>query len=205
MDPNDVTGEAFLYDAQLIAIDEPHKSLIFSVRGTYSIPVSSTTHWKVGEVGRLRLPASDCSFAFHAYPDPLLRREPSLDNSALGAWGWRLGDRRFTVRAGVIPGEGGAFIARDTEFLEIELPREFLELAAACELKPETILRGFVADLCSLMNFCSCPREDGYSSNGSDERLYAKDYFRRAYGWVLYRSTSARSGSGSTASHSSDV
>jgi hypothetical protein len=45
------------------------------------------------------------------------------------------------------------------------------------------VLRGFVADLCDLQNPVARPREDGYSSNGSDERLLAQAYFERAYKW----------------------
>lgn len=39
---------------------------------------------------------------------------------------------------------------------------------------PETVLRGFVADLAGIINQHTNPRTDGYSSNGSDERNMAR-------------------------------
>jgi hypothetical protein len=47
--------------------------------------------------------------------------------------------------------------------------------------RPVDVLRGFIADLCSLHNYFRCPREDGYTSLGSDERRMAQEYFHRAY------------------------
>jgi len=43
------------------------------------------------------------------------------------------------------------------------------------------VLRAYVADLCELFNRVRCPREDGYSSNGSDERMYAQMHFHRTF------------------------
>lgn len=181
--PND---EHYLYDAVLTAIDHPNKVLVFSVtRDTHRVPVTSTTYWELGVVGRLRLPTAECDFAFHVYADIRLRRTPELDDSSIHQWGWRLGERRFTVQAGILPGRGGAVVRRDTEPLTLELPREYLTFCADCGLSPATVLRGFIADLCNLFNWTDCPREDDYSNNGSDERAMAKQYFRRAYGWVF--------------------
>ncbi|QDQ28330.1 hypothetical protein FNU76_19335 [Chitinimonas arctica] len=45
--------------------------------------------------------------------------------------------------------------------------------------EPEIVLRGFVADVCGIMNWASSPRKDGYSSNGSDERSMAYEYYHR--------------------------
>ena len=181
----DNQSDSFIYDARITAIDHPNHTLVFSVaQGTHRIPVGSVTHWTLGAVGRLRLPTGSRQFAFHTYADPLLRRAPGLDDPSTNRWGWRLGERRFTVEAGILPGRRGAVVRRDTEPLSLDLPREFLELCEDCGLTPATVLRGFVADLCSLYNWRSCPREDNYSSSGSDERAMAKDYFRRAYGWV---------------------
>lgn len=61
----------------------------------------------------------------------------------------------------------------------IELPEEFLELCKSDQTEPERVLRGFIADLCGLMNWGSNPRKDGYSSNGSDERMMAREYYER--------------------------
>jgi hypothetical protein len=47
-----------------------------------------------------------------------------------------------------------------------------------------TVLRGFIADLCGIMNWANNPRADGYSSNGSDERQMAEQYqWRVGYPW----------------------
>ncbi len=63
--------------------------------------------------------------------------------------------------------------------LKIELPDEFIELCGADEVEPEQVLRGFIADLAEIMNWANNPREDGYSSNGSDERMKAREYYDR--------------------------
>jgi hypothetical protein len=61
----------------------------------------------------------------------------------------------------------------------IDLPEEFIELCREDEVEPETVIRGFIADLAEIMNWQSNPREDGYSSNGSDERWMARAYYER--------------------------
>jgi hypothetical protein len=186
-------NDEYLYDAVLTAIDHPNRILVFRlarathrVPATYRVPVTQTSYWTVGSVGRLRLPNQSHGFAFHQYCEERLRRAPDLDDLGKHQWGWRLGERQFTVEAGVLPGVNGAVLRKDTEPLTLELPREFLTFCAECGLQPSTVLRSFIADLCGLFNWTVCPREDHYSSSGSDERTKAKDYFRRAYGWVFY-------------------
>ena len=63
--------------------------------------------------------------------------------------------------------------------ITIELPKEFIALCKADEVEPEQVLRGFIADLAHIMNWANNPREDGYSSNGSDERMKAREYYDR--------------------------
>jgi hypothetical protein len=68
--------------------------------------------------------------------------------------------------------------------VKIELPPEFIELCKRDQVQPEVVLRGFIADLCGIMNWASNPRADGYSSNGSDERdMAAQYYWRVGYPW----------------------
>ena len=51
-------------------------------------------------------------------------------------------------------------------------------------MPPEVVLRGFIADLCEIISWHSAPRADGYSSNGSDERRMAREYYERVgYPW----------------------
>jgi len=63
--------------------------------------------------------------------------------------------------------------------ITIELPVEFIELCKADGVTPETVLRGFIADLAGIVSWQAAPRKDGYNSNGSDERSMAQDYYER--------------------------
>jgi len=61
----------------------------------------------------------------------------------------------------------------------LHLPDEFIDLCEEDGTDPETVLRGFIADLAGIMNWAANPRADGYSSNGSDERMMAREYYER--------------------------
>lgn len=61
----------------------------------------------------------------------------------------------------------------------LELPPEFVALCKADGVTPETVLRGFIADLAGIINWAANPRADGYGSNGADERRYAMEYYER--------------------------
>lgn len=63
--------------------------------------------------------------------------------------------------------------------LTLDLPPEFIAQCEEDGVTPEIVLRGFIADLCGLMNWQANPRADGYSSNGSDERHMARAYYER--------------------------
>jgi hypothetical protein len=68
--------------------------------------------------------------------------------------------------------------------ITLTLPDEFIALCKEDGVTPEIVLRGFIADLCEIMNYIAEPRADGYSSNGSDERSMARDYYERVgYPW----------------------
>ena len=68
--------------------------------------------------------------------------------------------------------------------ITLELPPEFIALCKGDNVPPEVVLRGFIADLAEIMNWASAPRADGYSSNGSDERRMAREYYERVgYPW----------------------
>ena len=66
-----------------------------------------------------------------------------------------------------------------THKLTLELPPEFIALCEEDATDPETVLRGFIADLCGIISWQRNPREDGYNSNGSDERDMAYAYYQR--------------------------
>ncbi len=72
-------------------------------------------------------------------------------------------------------------IPDQTTPLTILIPPEFIALCASRKMHPLEVLQGFIADVCELHNFVANPRADGYSSNGSDERMYANQWFDRAY------------------------
>jgi hypothetical protein len=177
--------DGYLYDAALTQVDTARGTLIFTVGETvHRVSSGHVSSFSVGAIGRVRLPTEGQGFAFHVYADQRLRRAPELDEPRVRRWGWRIGERRFTVQAGLVPGRAGKVIRRDTQTLALDLPREFLQFCEVRGLSPESILRAFVADLCGLMNLFVCPREDGYSSSGSDERFRAMEYFQRTWGWV---------------------
>ena len=68
--------------------------------------------------------------------------------------------------------------------LTIALPPEFVALCARDGIEAELVLKGFIADLCSLMSWSATPRADGYCSNGSGERSMARQYYERVgYPW----------------------
>jgi hypothetical protein len=178
-------NEHYLYDAVLTRIDADAGVLIFTVADTnHCVTYPHVTTWSVGTVGCLRLSTDAHDFAFHSYVDQRLRRAPQLDDVRQQQWGWRIGEDGFRVRSGILPGQNGAVVRRDTQRLVLELPREYLNYCSERGLQPATVLRAFIADLCELFNWVACPREDNYSTNGSDERLYADAYFQRCFGWV---------------------
>jgi hypothetical protein len=68
--------------------------------------------------------------------------------------------------------------------ITLPLPVEFIALCERDQVTPETVLRGFIADVAGITNWARDPRPDGYSSNGSDERDMAYDYYERVgYPW----------------------
>jgi hypothetical protein len=70
-------------------------------------------------------------------------------------------------------------MARPRRTLTLKLPDEFIELCRRDGVPPETVLRGFIADLCGITNYADAPRDDGYASHGSDERDMACEYYER--------------------------
>ena len=181
--------DGFLYDAELIELtrlDAPScEHLRFQVGGAqYSVKSLYPAYWTVGLIGRLRLESPQHRFAFHTYVDQRLRRAPELDDRRRHRWGWRIDERRFLIRAGLLPGQDGRVVRQNTKRLALALPSEFTDFCSSRGLTPASVLRAFIADLCEIHNWRNFPREDDYSSNGSDERLYANAYFQRCFGWV---------------------
>jgi hypothetical protein len=63
--------------------------------------------------------------------------------------------------------------------VRLGLPEEFYALCQQCNVAPQTVLQGFIADLCALRSRADGPRPDGLVSRGSDERMLARHYFAR--------------------------
>ena len=174
-----------IFDARLTGYDEHTRVGVFEAGGVaHCVGSIQQSWWTIGTIGRLRLPSDGRAFGFCAYPDQRLRRKHEDDDPRLSLWGWQIEDRSFACKAGVIPGRDGLVVSEDTQTVVLKVPRELITLCSRSSIQAETVLRGFIADLCSLQNWISCPREDGYSSNGSDERQLAQAYFRRAYPWL---------------------
>ena len=76
-------------------------------------------------------------------------------------------------------------MARRKNRITLDLPSEFIALCAGDGVEPRTVLRGFIADLCSIVNYADAPvRTDGSGRTGSDERLMALEYYVRVgYPW----------------------
>lgn len=135
------------------------------------------------------MPAGACSF--REYVDQSLRRIPELDSytriangRALSAIGWSCDKRPegFRAPAGIIPGENGAFVPDETEEVVVRVPPEFIRECRRVQMSAEQVLVSFIGDLAGINNFVSCPRADGYGSNGSDERMLADNWLDRAHG-----------------------
>jgi hypothetical protein len=156
---------SFLANSQVLVVNTPHPGV-----------------WQVGMVGLLTIRRNG-SFSFRVYSDPRLRCDSSIDNVPADQWGWRLGEYRFHAKAHIKPGINGAVIPEDVRPLRIDIPSEFVELCEEYRIAPIAALRAFIADVCELHNFLALPREDGYSSQGSDERIFARQYWDRAHEW----------------------
>lgn len=143
-----------------------------------------TPHWEP-----IDMPAS----AFTAYMDQTLRRAVELDAPDPHAFrdgrrpdvvGWRCDaePEGFRAPAGLVPGRDGAFVSDDTVAVVLRVPRELRVLAKDHRVDVDQVLRAFMADVCGIRNTYANPRADGLSSNGSDERDLAEQWFERAFG-----------------------
>lgn len=134
------------------------------------------------------------SWHFRPYLDQRLRRAPELDHQSLKGWvlGWTCeaeGDESAGRRPPpiyapphIVPGVEGQFVHDETVELTLRVPPEFLRECRRVQMKPEDVLRGFIADVSDISNYVNRPRADGYSSNGSDEREMASAWLDRAFG-----------------------
>jgi hypothetical protein len=169
-----------IYDATIKKLDPQADQTVFVLPGGLEKTLlKCQAHWQEGQRGVAYFDTESCTF--RGYPDQRLHRRPDLDE--LGQWCWMLDglEERFWCKPHFIPGPGGAFIKDQTRPIDVMVPPEFEDLCRERGLSEDSVLRGFIADLCELMNYVARPREDGYSSNGSDERGLAREWLDRAY------------------------
>lgn len=184
-DREDLEQEATpLFDTKVKSRDAEAKTITFELADhtTRTFPLK-WGGWEEGTIGILRVREEDAGadgYGFQTYPDQNLRRHQEGDQD--GKWAWRIDGDIVLAKVGVIPGKWGALIEDQSWPIVLDLPPEFVDLCSTKGISVEQVLRGFIADLCGLQNYLDEPREDGYSSNGSDERHMAHDYFERAYG-----------------------
>lgn len=172
-----------LYAAIVTSIDNNRATITFEAAGRQHVFPLPTHNWcELGAVGRLD-PRDGRNFAFHVYPDSRLRRSPNNDNAAAGVWAWTIdeGDGIPFAKAKRIPGKHDRVLHDNTRPITLDVPLKFIEYCASHNRTAETVLRGFIADLCELQNYVTLPREDGYSSNRSDARMFAQQWFECAY------------------------
>ena len=177
------------YDARLQALTET-EAIYEWQGGQLHTPRPEKSPWiekEVGQIGVLVVnqQSGEAGF-FRPYIEQRLRRMPEYDTPT--KWAWWLddgdvfrGDGLLFVKAGLVPGIDGNVIDDETEPVTLQVPPEFFAVCHDFGLTAEAVLRGFIADAAELMNYIKEPREDGYSSNGSDERRMAYEYLERAY------------------------
>ena len=190
-----------IYDVRIISahadepgVDEPVRMNyvveIPGVPGRITLPSgqSSLSDGNVGSIGYLVAAGQRGSIYsgrevyFYPYIDQTLRREPLIDGAEGLGWTCESMGFPFIAPHHIVPGSGGQFLPDATTPVTINVPSEFVDICAEFQQSPDSVLRAFIADSAGLMNFFSCPRADGYSSNGSDERDLAEQYLERTFG-----------------------
>jgi len=145
----------------------------------YVLPTANMTWWTLGTFGRLSLRKEPAEYTFRAYPDQRLRRIPALDDAAADMWAWTFTDtaRVVLVKAGLIPGQNGAVVPEDTRALGLGVPYEFVQFCARLACVQRTCCAALLPTYVRFTTSSRAPREDGYGSNGRDERMLARTYF----------------------------
>lgn len=170
--------------AGITRIDETHAVIDVKIGDTHHQVESFAPYAGVGSVGRLESnrPATN-HWRFVPYLDQTLRRAVEFD-SARGEFGWRCASKPngFRAPASLLPGENGLFMPDRSREVVVRVPEEFLQECGKFGMTPEAMLGGFAADAAGITNWHACPRADGLTSNGSDEREMADAWMMRAYG-----------------------
>jgi len=175
------------YGAIIKSVDSRSNETVFLLSDGSEYRIG-TSHqfWCEGQRGTLVI--DDVGPGFSPYAEQRLRKVGELapaqtQKGNVGQFIWQIDgqEAKIFTRAGFVPGIDGRFIPENTQPLQLAVPSEFTDLCESRGLVAQEVLEGFIADLCGLMSYMVCPREDGYSSNGSDERELASEWFDRAY------------------------
>ncbi|MBD8051132.1 hypothetical protein [Limnohabitans radicicola] len=181
-----------IYDVIVKRVDEQTKQTVFLLPDGQEIVADDSVAWTEGRRGVL-IQFSSGDLRFSEYVEQRLRKVGDIHPASSGAPRhgrcggiiWQLdGDRegrRIFASEVIVPGIEGKFIPDQTQELKLLIPPELIAMCESRGLTAKDVLEGFIADLCGLQNYFVLPREDGYSSNGSDEREYAEQWFERAY------------------------
>ena len=133
---------------------------------------------------------SKALYRFDPYVDQTLRRAFDLDafefsreTHNANCVGWRNAKfpDGFLAPKGLVPGQQGRFVSSSTQDVPVAVPLEFFELCVRMKSDPETVLKAFIADICSLNSTPELPRADGSVHNGADARRKAREYLRQAW------------------------
>ena len=129
-------------------------------------------------------------YRFDIYVDQTLRRAFDLDvyefsrethNSNSVGWRNAKYPEGFLAPKGLIPGQSGRFVSSSTQDIPVAVPLEFFELCSRMRTDPETVLKGFIADVCSLASTPELPRADANMNHGTEAKRKARDYLRQAW------------------------
>ncbi len=129
-------------------------------------------------------------YRFDPYVDQTLRRAFDLDvyefsrethNSNSIGWRNAKHPEGFLAPRGLVPGQQGRFVSSSTQDVPVAVPLEFFELCFRMRTDPETVLKGFIADVCSLTSTPELPRADANMNHGTEAKRKARDYLRQAW------------------------
>lgn len=181
------TNSQRIYDVTVKRVDKRANKTVFLLPDGQEVLTDSSAPWVEGRRGVLTQ-TSTGQLQFCEYVEQRLRKvgelapEQGIDGCA-GHFIWQLDGQsnRIITKYDFIPGEDGEFIPDRSVELKLAIPVEFTDLCESRGMSPQDVLKGLIADICGLKNYFVLPREDGYCSNGSDERMYAEQWFERAY------------------------
>ncbi len=161
-----------------MTIDHQDNSLVLTLFPN----TSQFMNEEIGQIGFAEYDPVHACWRFNPYLDQSLRRVYEADTPTALGWSCDTKPDRWVASSNIVPGKNGDFVQDQTVELTINIPPEFIALCDNFNQTPERMLRGFIADACGLRNLLNCPREDSYTSNGSDERRMAYEYLERAHG-----------------------